>query len=888
MSRALDLYRFTNDLTYSELPPPDQRSLAPPEVLDEDAIKEENAREFYRFELAFPRVSGAQDQLETHAATLENFAEDGRQKEKQDDPVWTQIQEGMENEIAQVVSKIQVIGPTEAASEREAADDPITKISRYTDSMAKTGVADRGLLASLLPTSVVGWLAGVAQKTGLNELIAWWGRTNSMPSSAEPTADNEDWRQATRADALYHLLTARLCPEKSHCALLRLPGWGDSAEGNMVFRMFLSCCSEDGWQSAMCTFESLEPDKSRESRIDICSKIRTARPRQAPLLLSFSDSALWTTRKSSWILSEHEQTVNRFELETLLSQGYLKTNDLGDSVRKFRLALRLASSLHLLCFGPWVQRDWTSHSVQIIPDKKGSLVEMLDEAYVSCVFNTDCRQTQTPPTTSQESSNAEVCPKFFLSLAQLLADIAYGERRHRPSSEADFESWYALLADDVRKNINDQLMGDYWSAIQGCLLYLENYDNWGRNCLDEKTKDGRLLAQEVIYEHIVRHLQRNLSRWEEQQKAPSFGCADSGSETKRPHGRTQSSAGAQRAGHEPAMSSPVLMDGAKFTLWYDEDNEIIPKPTDEPRENSFISHMKTFLDRVRVAIIDTGLYIEEAEIDKEGDPFLDHPDVQSRVVAQRNFFSPDDADSDPDPDNCEDEHGHGTQVARLVLKFAPRAEVVVAKISNSKTLRSTKTTQLVEALRWAGEQADIINLSFSLGCIEEPKVGQAIRDLTYDNKLIFVAASNTGGYGLRLWPASMLSVFAIHAANEFGNVDRNMNPSPQPSGDNFATFGYGVKSYWKGHYRVISGTSFATPVAAAIAANILEFVRRTQPPNIIKDFTKYGVMRKLFRERMTENRGDGVYHLFKPWAEGLWDGRMDRKSIDEVLLEVSR
>lgn len=97
--------------------------------------------------------------------------------------------------------------------------------------------------------------------------------------------------------------------------------------------------------------------------------------------------------------------------------------------------------------------------------------------------------------------------------------------------------------------------------------------------------------------------------------------------------------------------------------------------------------------RVRVAIIDTGLSIEEAELDREGDLFLDHPDVKSRIVERRNFFSSN--DTEPNPYDCEDEHGHGTHVARLVLRFAPRADVVVAKICNSKTLKQTKTMQLV-------------------------------------------------------------------------------------------------------------------------------------------------------------------------------------------------
>lgn len=103
MSRSLNVYRSTNDLAYSELPQPDHGDL---KTFDEDAVNKENALEFYRFELAFLQVSGAQDQLQTHAATQENFVKDGKPTENLDDPVWTQIKDGVNNEVTHVGSKV--------------------------------------------------------------------------------------------------------------------------------------------------------------------------------------------------------------------------------------------------------------------------------------------------------------------------------------------------------------------------------------------------------------------------------------------------------------------------------------------------------------------------------------------------------------------------------------------------------------------------------------------------------------------------------------------------------------------------------------------------------------------------------------------------------------
>ena len=51
----------------------------------------------------------------------------------------------------------------------------------------------------------------------------------------------------------------------------------------------------------------------------------------------------------------------------------------------------------------------------------------------------------------------------------------------------------------------------------------------------------------------------------------------------------------------------------------------------------------------------------------------------------------------------------------------------------------------------------------------------------------------------------------------------DMSPSPVINDINLTTLGAAVESEWKSKKVYKSGTSFATPVAAAFAANILEF-----------------------------------------------------------------
>lgn len=189
-----------------------------------------------------------------------------------------------------------------------------------------------------------------------------------------------------------------------------------------------------------------------------------------------------------------------------------------------------------------------------------------------------------------------------------------------------------------------------------------------------------------------------------------------------------------------------------------------------------------------------------------------------------------------------------------------------------------------------GENADIINISLGLGqtCPRagpDTDLGAEINRLVKGGKLIFAAASNTGNNGDQSWLANHEGVFCIHAASERGGQVSGLNPAPSPVLDNFATLGHDIDSFWDGKHRSISGTSFASPVAAAIAANVLEFAKREAGDGIARFFQRYETMRELFRRRMVA-RIDG-YDYLTPWSEGLWDGRCNA-DICQDLRSISK
>lgn len=153
-----------------------------------------------------------------------------------------------------------------------------------------------------------------------------------------------------------------------------------------------------------------------------------------------------------------------------------------------------------------------------------------------------------------------------------------------------------------------------------------------------------------------------------------------------------------------------------------------------------------------------------------------------------------------------------------------------------------------------------------------PSIQSAIKDLVMKGKLIFAAASNAGGNGSRAYPASEKGVFCIHATDANGDKAPGMNPAPwgRPY-DNFSTLGIRIDSVWAQQDVYISGTSYATPIAATIAANALEYARcsLSEYDEKRERFLQYGFVHRLFVAMVKESTIDG-YDYLKPWVAGMW------------------
>ena len=163
--------------------------------------------------------------------------------------------------------------------------------------------------------------------------------------------------------------------------------------------------------------------------------------------------------------------------------------------------------------------------------------------------------------------------------------------------------------------------------------------------------------------------------------------------------------------------------------------------------------------------------------------------------------------------------------------------------------------------------------------------------------LILAGASNCGGNSGPTWPARTLNVLSIHATSGIGNPYRR-NPTRRTHTNNFATLGSAVNSWWPEHLnqpqnRVRkSGTSASTPIAAGIAAIVMEIVR--QPERIrglsseskrkIKQLGTVDGMSAVFRSMASERQG---YDYLAPWELLHGNHSFPTTVVDNILTDLS-
>ncbi|KAM0259351.1 hypothetical protein ACHAQJ_003383 [Trichoderma viride] len=306
---------------------------------------------------------------------------------------------------------------------------------------------------------------------------------------------------------------------------------------------------------------------------------------------------------------------------------------------------------------------------------------------------------------------------------------------------------------------------------------------------------------------------------------------------------------------------------------------------DKVYETFITPHLPVPLSRpVKIAILDTG-------IDR------DHYTFEAReenIKGKLNCFN-------NIQKNIPDLNGHGTFTASVILDYAPDAELYIAKIADKENA-TPNAKIVVDAINHAIDNwnVDIISLSFGWPSTDfegYDDLEDAI-DRAYGKKiLIFAAASNSGGRLGRAYPASSSQVICVHSTNTLGTPS-DFSPTAEPDNLNFATVGESIESAWpmllchdlatpQRYVKSRSGTSYATPIMAGIAAFLLQYARLHLPErasSALKRKEKMEALLKRCAERGPNYAPRGKYYYVELslHRHNLFGREIDRIS-DEIL-----
>lgn len=203
---------------------------------------------------------------------------------------------------------------------------------------------------------------------------------------------------------------------------------------------------------------------------------------------------------------------------------------------------------------------------------------------------------------------------------------------------------------------------------------------------------------------------------------------------------------------------------------------------------------------VRVAVLDTGAA-------------ADHPDLQGHLIAGYNALNPAAPPADVPDGAANQAYGHGTMVASIIARVAPRAEIIPVRVLNGDG--TGPLASVLDGVRYAiSQKVNVINVSF--GTPRESALLDQALDQAEEAGILVVAAAGNQGSRAKHYPASTGGTLAV------ASVETNLTRSPF---SNFGSeiqidaIGSGIRAAFPdGGYAIWTGTSVATPFVAGGAA----------------------------------------------------------------------
>ncbi|KAI1740736.1 hypothetical protein F4680DRAFT_465012 [Xylaria scruposa] len=654
-------------------------------------------------------------------------------------------------------------------------------------------------------------------------------------TAAEIRAIKDAHEFCMASSSLFAQLVASIACQEDHLARLHLSGFQSG-----LVEMLLCKCKDQTWKPAFFDL-AMVPKDDVLSRYRICS--HTKEPETPNRSTSFSLSAVWDKIMQGW----DNASCQLPKLKDLL-RGVNSRPDGGSKGRSLRLkkldrkliGVFLAWSLFMLYGSPWLQQQWQD-DVLILPYPSPNSHIDSRRPLISCIL----RDTQGNDRRPQAEDVA--------ALGILILELEANAQALWTDEDEDFETGEKSNLLRLARILNDEdwvgeLSDGYRQVAKSCLEFEILVEGFS---IPDFEADMKCLA--MLYKCVVNPLFQLL--------VSDFGAA------------------AQAFQNIPALSVPKRQKRqsprTKTTLFDDletSSGDIKVQYAKELWSNlePFIDTIRSIrlvqpgfaetlqriqpLDRIRVAILDTGVDPSDRMIKAA---------LRNRIRDRHSFVG-------SDPSEHVDTCGHGTHVARLLLKIAPTAEIFIGKICEGKHLDNSLMSSIARGIDYAATEWDVDIISMSFGYYDQnDDIDSAIDRAFKADKLLFAAASNEGGNRGRSRPARSSGVICVHACDGKGNKG-SMNPNPEKRALNFSTLGVAIESKWKGQTVFKSGTSFATPVAAGIAANVLEFAGHQchLSPGNMKRLKRHEGMCAILAEMCTERDGYDYLQPQNLWADG--------------------
>ncbi|SCV25224.1 uncharacterized protein FFB14_00117 [Fusarium fujikuroi] len=685
---------------------------------------------------------------------------------------------------------------------------------------------------------------------------------------------------------------------QGHRILIKLPDWDTiekPSEPETTLELFFSTCtSSKEWHQACCAVPSTAENEDEYS-CEFCEDLRDAKTsgnvfrfiaRDNNLFLSSNDDDQQRARlncqptRSLCDLIENQSFCESWNINPFMPP--IKTQRFNEKQRR-ALASRLALSLSL-----FLSSDYVLNASEVT-----TIFFALDNGRceLDLVYATSAPNHHDQNTPFNESLS------LYNNLARILLEIEYGISLKSLELE-NMKAWVndrLILGyeesgreDDI--NIKDtEARISYLTAVRDLLNFKRTYRKGSRRFKGILFDTGAI-AGEVIFSDVAERLRSCI----EPTQLRVSGL-ESSKEIQLPDQENDNTGkiGKRKAVMRSAVRTTASKNRATpFQLFDDKDDSEEEKGQ---KADFFFSQLEDFhkscAERaasiqsispkpVRIAVLDTGINKTSGSV---------RGGLRKKRIKHQNCRSW----VGNDTNDVHDNDGHGTTIAELILRAAPEAEIYICKVFNGRNLLPDEVEGIAKAIAYAVDvwKVDIISMSFGLtsdSLTNDTKLKVAYRniDAAIENAkstIFLAAAANHGSHGPRTFPANHRSVICIHASDGNGK-DGGISPEPEFTDDNFMSLGIALEL---GGARK-SGTSYAAPMAASMAAHIIYTAENLLDlTDTAKNRLRTGRgMREMFR-LMCGRKSTGGYQFLAPWVR-LWtkDWHLDDDRIKFIETRI--